>query len=95
MRSAIEQTIRDRAATDADFRAELIAESKPAITTLLGIDVPEGITVRVIEEDAGEIILVLPPTAPRTLSDDELDRIDGALGDGGTAGRSGSSGSGY
>jgi hypothetical protein len=37
------------------------------------VETPDELTIRVIEEDAGEVILALPPTAsPEALRDEEL-----------------------
>ncbi|MFA7267014.1 MAG: nitrile hydratase subunit alpha, partial [Candidatus Nanopelagicales bacterium] len=52
-----------KAATDADFRARLLAD--PAATLAAeGVEVPEGVGVRIVESTAEEILLSIPPVLP-------------------------------
>ena len=81
MRSQIENAIRQRAAVDDAFRAELVADPNAALTALLGVAIPQTVRITVVEETAGELVLALPPTERRELSDQELDTIEAALGD--------------
>ena len=50
----------EKAQADADFRAALIADPKAALQSALGITIPDALSVRVIEEGASEVVLVLP-----------------------------------
>jgi hypothetical protein len=51
----------ERAQADAEFRAALLADARGAIATAFGVELPTG--VRVIEETADEVVLVLPAAA--------------------------------
>ncbi len=67
-RLLLEVQLRERAAADAAFRARLLSDPHAAVTELLGFDPAPGVTFRVVEEGAGEAVLVLP----RALAMDEL-----------------------
>ena len=51
------------AAEDEEFRARLIAEPNAAIEERLGLKIPAGFAVKVLEDDPNTVHLVLPPTA--------------------------------
>jgi hypothetical protein len=61
---------------DSAFKAELIANPAAALKAE-GIDVPDGITVTVVENTDKQFHLVLPPVPSDELSDDELERVAG------------------
>ncbi|HKJ56234.1 MAG TPA: NHLP leader peptide family RiPP precursor [Nitriliruptoraceae bacterium] len=68
----IESQVRQRAQRDPDFRARLTEDPRATLEDLLDIELGE-VTVRVIEEQPGEVVVVLPPAAPSTdLTDAEL-----------------------
>lgn len=76
----IAQQIIDRAGSDAAFRSKLTRDPRDAIQSEFGIAVPEGVTVRVLEEQPGEVILVLPGRAVQSgtsLSDEDLEKAAG------------------
>ena len=79
----IEKSFRDEA-----FRQQLLRGPKSAVEQELGTQLPEGIQVRVVQETAETLYLVLP-TAPSgvsqsgKLSDEDLEAVAG----GGEAGR--------
>jgi hypothetical protein len=79
-REDAERRIRERAATDADFRAELLADPRTALESEFGTEIPERISVHVHEETLSEIHLVLPP-ADGALSEEELDMVAGGYGE--------------
>src|SRR5690242_5217788 len=68
-----------RAWRDADFRRRLLAEPAAALAEH-GIAAPEGIEVRVVENSAGLVHLVLPPRPADDLSDEQLDQLAAAGG---------------
>ncbi|SMD07424.1 NHLP leader peptide family RiPP precursor [Rhizobium sp. RU36D] len=75
-RAAFEGAIRQKAATDPAFRAELSDNPAEALKSAFGLDIPASFTLRVVNEQPGELVLVLPsPT--RELNDDELDSVSG------------------
>jgi hypothetical protein len=71
-----------RSLEDEDFRQRLLEDPTAAVEQELGSPLPEGVEVRVVEESADTIYLVLP-SASRVgeggeLSDRELDAVAGA-----------------
>ncbi|TDT89536.1 MULTISPECIES: hypothetical protein [Azorhizobium] len=75
---AIERSLISAARQDADFRALLLRDPRAALVALLGVDPIPSYTIRVVEEQPGEVVLVLP----RDVSLDELpdDLLDGVVG---------------
>ncbi|HEX4219817.1 MAG TPA: NHLP leader peptide family RiPP precursor [Acidimicrobiales bacterium] len=65
------QEIQQKAAVDGAFRASLLAEPKATLASV-GLEVPEGITVDVIEAGYNRLPIVLPPVQRGELSDDAL-----------------------
>jgi hypothetical protein len=84
-RAEMERRLIDRSLQDEEFRQRLLAEPKGTTEQELGGRLPEGVEVRVVEETADTIYLVLPSASPigegGELSDQELDAVAG--GDGG------------
>jgi hypothetical protein len=71
----------ERALADAEFRAQLVADPGAAIVAELGIELPAGLTVRVVEETASEVVLVLPAAnGGQTLSEQDLAAAAGGEG---------------
>lgn len=75
-RSTVEQAIRDAAGSDADLRARLIAAPAEALTEMFGTAPRADLSFRVVEEQPGEVVLVLP-AANDELSAAELDQASG------------------
>ena len=67
--------ILDRASEDADFRAHLVADPKAAISSEIGMAIPEGFDVVVHEDSAATAHLVLPPSPE--LTEAELETVAG------------------
>lgn len=67
-RAHIEAAVIKRASEDSQFRALLLANPHAALKDLLGNDPIPSLTIRVVEEAAGEAVLVLP----RQIAEDEL-----------------------
>ena len=63
----------DKAASDADYRARLLDDPRAAVADELGVSVPDSLTIRVHEEDAGCAHLVLPPSS--TLAEHDLGTV--------------------
>ena len=61
-----------RAQRDEEFRAKLVSDPRSAVSEELGVEIPESLNVRVIEEEADEVVLVLPAAAGEALSEEEL-----------------------
>jgi hypothetical protein len=76
------QRIINRAMSDPDFRTRLLENPQMAIEEDLGTPLSSSAPIRVIEEQPGEVILVLPAlsTLPSTtLSDEDLEQVAGGL----------------
>lgn len=74
-----EQQIIDRAMRDPDFRNRLLENPREAIQDELGIALATA-TIRVIEEQPGEVVLVLPAQTAESassLSDQDLESVAG------------------
>ena len=67
--------ITNRAVEDGEFRAQLLADPRSAISAELGLSIPEGFTIHVHEDDAVTAHLTLPPTD--RLTEAELVRVAG------------------
>jgi hypothetical protein len=65
---------------DPDFRARLLENPQEAIGEELGTAISSSATFRVIEEQPGEVVLVLPARPMESggaLSDEELEQVAG------------------
>ena len=71
----LREHLMDKATTDLDFRAQLIADPKAAIKNELGLEIPGGFTIKVHEDQPETSHLVLPPAA--TLGEEDLERAAG------------------
>lgn len=78
--SQIQQQLLAKAEEDAAFRAQLLENPKAAIKDATGLMVPDGINIRVLEDNATDFHLVLPPEG-RNLSDGEIGGVVGGIGD--------------
>lgn len=67
-----------RAWTDPDFKEKLVNDPHAALADV-GVDVPDGASVKVVENSADTVHLVLPvmPSSEDTLDMDELENIAG------------------
>lgn len=64
----------DKATSDPEFRAKLVADPKEALNEAFGVTLPAGLTVTVLEETADQRYIVLPSTE---VSEDELADVSG------------------
>ncbi len=66
-----------KAATDPDFRAQLLTDPKAALASL-DIKVPDSLTINVIEDTQTETTIAIhPPVDPATLTATQLDAVAG------------------
>ena len=73
--------VRNLAAKDKNFRADLLANPIEAISRLVGEKLPENYSIKVIESDpAYSATFVLPLMLSDGLSDDELAAVAGGSG---------------
>ena len=63
-----------RAWTDEAFKAKLLADPAAALKEA-GIEVPDGMTVKVVENTDTVFHLVLPPKPDVELSDEDLEEL--------------------
>ena len=68
---------------DPSFKAKLIADPRATLKQA-GVAVPAGVTVRVVENTATLVHLVLPPKPTEQLSDEALDDVAAAGWGGGS-----------
>lgn len=79
-RQTLEAQVLERASTDLQFREQLKHDPRETVSRALGVQVPQDITVQVLEETQSKVYLVLPPTPAQrghTLSDEELETVAG------------------
>jgi hypothetical protein len=83
-RAQMERRLIERSLEDEEFRQRLLDDPKAAVEQELGSALPEGVDVRVVEESADTIYLVLPSASAvgegGSLSDRELDAVAGGFG---------------
>jgi hypothetical protein len=84
-RSEMERTIVERSLEDEVFRQRLLDDPKGTVEQELGRGLPEGVQVRVVEESADTLYLVLPSASALDdrgdeLSDQELEAVAGGVG---------------
>jgi hypothetical protein len=79
--SGPQQQVIDRASTDPAFRAQLLEDPKQAISQQFSIPLPEAIAIRVIEEQPGEVVLVLRSqmASGGRLSQEDLEQVAGGV----------------
>ncbi|GAB3121561.1 NHLP leader peptide family RiPP precursor [Novispirillum itersonii] len=80
LRKHIESALVQKAGTDPEFRAQLLADPDAALTALLGRQSPLDLKLRVIEEQPGEAVVVLPSAInTEELPDELLDLASGGV----------------
>lgn len=72
-RAEIEARILAQAERDPAFRQWLLQEPKAAVADLLGVTLPAGMSITVLEEQPGQHYLVLPPPPLDALPLDDLE----------------------
>jgi hypothetical protein len=78
----VQRSVIDRAETDPVFHAHLLQDPKAAIEEQFGIPLPADIRIRVVEEQPGEVVLVLPAQSTGSgeqLSEADLEQVAGGL----------------
>ena len=86
-RAEMERSLIQRSLEDEDFRQSLLDDPKGTAEQELGSHLPESIELRVVEESADTIYLVLPPSATAVgeggeLSDEALEAVAGGDSEG-------------
>ena len=80
-RGDVERDIRTKAASDSEFRQQLLGDPKGTLGSLLGKSVPDGLDVKVAVEGENELCIAIPPALSAEdaagLSADDLDNVAG------------------
>jgi hypothetical protein len=79
-RESLADQVIDRAGRDPQFRSELLRNPTETVEQELGVGIPAGMEIRVVEETASLLYLVLPPepvAVGRELTDRELELVAG------------------
>lgn len=80
-RQEIEARLIEQASQNPSFRRQLLADPKAALSTFLGVALPPGMSITVLEEQPGQHYLVLPVARPAVdtlpLADLELALVGG------------------
>lgn len=81
-RGGIQDKVAQRA-TDPQFRKELLANPKASLEKVLGAEIPSGVNVKVLEENANTYYVVLPHVTQEgaELDDASLEKVAGGMGD--------------
>ncbi len=79
MKSAAEmrEHLIEKASDSEEFRARLISDPKAVISEELGVAMPENFNLHVMEDDAENSYLVLPPASQ--LTEEDLEAAQGAF----------------
>ncbi len=75
----IEHQVAAKALEDPSFAAELRQDPRGALETLLGCELPDTLTVRIVEQGSTEILAAVPAPEEDALSEDELASAAGGL----------------
>lgn len=78
----LQASIIERTNQDPTFRQALLDDPKAALSKFLGVVLPQGVNINVLEEKPGQHYLVLPP-ASQSLDALPLDDLELALVGGG------------
>lgn len=77
-RAGLDAAISERLASDPAFREALIADPRAAVSELLGVELPDAVTITVHEESLTDVHLVIPAhNAEGQISEDELELVAG------------------
>lgn len=81
-RQSIEQEIRVKSLKDSEFRQHLLENPKSAIEAAMGVNIPETLNIKVIEESANHLVLTVPPALSdggNELSEEQLEAVAGGV----------------
>lgn len=80
--AALRQKVIDRAQKDPAYRKLLSSNPREAVKSEIGVELPSGLDIQVVQETAQKIYLVLPPEPVEgALSDDQLESLSGGAAD--------------
>jgi hypothetical protein len=66
---------------DEKFKKELLGNPKAVISKEFGVRIPDNVNVKVLEEDANNLYMILPMKVPGEgeLSDEQLESVAGGM----------------
>jgi hypothetical protein len=70
------RTVIEQCAQDPNFKARLLADPRAVIGELIGVEVPESVTITIHEESLTDIHLVLANDSS-ALSEEDLELVSG------------------
>ena len=80
-RKQLEERLIVKATKDETFRKNLLASPRETLETEFGINIPDAVNIKVLEEDQNSFYLVLPPIinseTEDELSEAELEMVSG------------------
>ena len=79
-RGDLEQQLIERSSRDPHFREQLKQDPRGTVARDFGVEIPQHITVEVVEETPSKVYLVLPPAPAQSggeLTDQELEAVAG------------------
>src|SRR5438132_1584578 len=81
VRQGAERRVIEKAWKDEDFRRRLLEDPRGAVGSELGVRLPDHVKIRIVEEDADTIVLVIPKKADAPpsgkLSSQDLEQVAG------------------
>ena len=81
-RGEVNDLIANFAAKDAEYKKALVADPKKVVAMQLGQDLPDALAIKVVEDTAEVMHMVLPyaPAEGAELSDADLEMVAGGKG---------------
>jgi hypothetical protein len=76
-RGEVDAAIREQLSKDPEFRQRLLNDPAGTLSSVFGIEIPEGMQVHVHEETPSEIHITIP--GPAELSEQELEMVAGGV----------------
>lgn len=77
-RAELDNLIRERLATDPGFHETLLADPRAAVSALIGITLPDFVTVEVHEESLSHVHLVIPAQkSAEEIGNEDLELVAG------------------
>jgi len=83
-RGEVNDLIANFAAKDEEYRKALLTDPRKVVSMQLGQDIPDSLNIKVVEDSADMIHMVLPyvPAEGAELSDADLEMVAGGKGGG-------------
>jgi hypothetical protein len=72
-RAEVERSITTQAWKDESFKRELLSNPKEVLQKELGVQIPPGVKVQVVEEDETSICIVIPHKPPEEMANLEVE----------------------